>query len=148
MGHREYRSGPNSTSEYNSDRMMIHVRQGKGGRDRDVLLSPKLLQTLREYWRWMKPKTFLFPGMVNNWRADVPINRKVVWCAVREAAERAGIQKRVSPHTQALSQHTCWKRAPRSWPCPNCGAPMVVRERLTPGDIRFQPGRNIYADTS
>jgi integrase len=32
--------------------MVIHVRQGKGGRDRDVLLTPKLLQTLREYWRW------------------------------------------------------------------------------------------------
>lgn len=86
-------------ADIDSDRMMIHVRQGKGSRDRDVLLSPKLLQTLREYWRWMKPKTFLFPGMVNNWRADVPINHKVVWCAVREAAERAGIQKRVSPHT-------------------------------------------------
>jgi integrase/recombinase XerD len=86
-------------ADIDSDRMMIHVHQGKGGRDRDVLLSPKLLQTLREYWRWMKPKTFLFPGMVNNWRADVPINHKVVWCAVREATERAGIQKRVSPHT-------------------------------------------------
>ena len=38
--------------------------------------------------------------------------------------------------------------APRSWPCPNCGAPMVLRERLTPGDLRFRAGRNIYADTS
>lgn len=38
--------------------------------------------------------------------------------------------------------------APRLWPCPNCGAPMVLRERLTPGDIRFRAGRNTYADTS
>lgn len=45
------------------ERMVIHVREGKGGRDRDVLLSPKLLEILREYWRWMKPKTWLFPGM-------------------------------------------------------------------------------------
>jgi integrase/recombinase XerD len=37
--------------------------------------------------------------MVNNWRADVPINHKVVWVAVKEAAERARITKRVSPHT-------------------------------------------------
>ena len=85
--------------DIDSERLVIHVRQGKGGRDRDVLLSPKLLETLREYWRWIKPKTYLFPGMVNNWRADVPINHKVVWVAVKEAAKRAGIAKRVSPHT-------------------------------------------------
>ena len=76
----------------------IRVHKGKGGRDRDVLLSPKLLKTLREYWRWMKPKTYLFPGMVNNWRADVPITPKVVWKAVNDAGKRAGISKRVAPH--------------------------------------------------
>jgi integrase len=48
--------------DIDSDRMLIHIRQGKGRRDRDVPLSPKLLETLREYWRWMKPKTHLFPG--------------------------------------------------------------------------------------
>jgi site-specific recombinase XerD len=85
--------------DIDSDRMMIHVREGKGGRDRDVLLSPKLLETLREYWRWMKPNTWLFPGMINNWRADVPIDTKVVWEAVHQARTRAGIQKRVTPHT-------------------------------------------------
>ena len=78
--------------------MVIHIHKGKGGRDRDVLLSSKLLETLREYWRWMKPKTYLFPGMVNNWRADVPITPKVVWEAVNEAGKRAGISKRVAPH--------------------------------------------------
>jgi site-specific recombinase XerD len=86
-------------ADIDSDRMMIHVREGKGGRDRDVLLSPKLLETLREYWRWMKPSTWLFPGMINNWRADVPIDTKVVWEAVRQARTRAGIEKRVTPHT-------------------------------------------------
>jgi integrase len=55
-------------SDIDSTRMVIHVRQGKGGRDRDVLLSSKLLDTLREYWRWMKPKTYLFPGTVKGGR--------------------------------------------------------------------------------
>src|SRR4029077_15121438 len=86
-------------SDIDSERMVIHVRQGKGGRDRDALLSPKLLETLREYWRWMKPKTYLFPGTVNNWRADVPITEKIVWTAVAEAAKHAGGSKDVSPHT-------------------------------------------------
>jgi len=86
-------------ADIDSERMIIHVRQGKGGRDRDVLLSPKLLTTLREYWRWLKPKTYLFPGMVNNWRADVPITEKMVWAAVNYAAKRAAITKPVSPHT-------------------------------------------------
>ena len=86
-------------ADVDSKRMVIRVRNGKGGRDRDVLLSDKLLETLREYWRWMKPKTYLFPGTVKNWRADVPITTKVVWTAVNEARKRAGIEKRVTPHT-------------------------------------------------
>jgi len=86
-------------TDIDSERMVIHVHQGKASRDRDVLLTPKLLDTLREYWRWMKPKTYLFPGMVNNWRADVPITEKIVWQAVDEAARQAGIKKHVSPHT-------------------------------------------------
>jgi site-specific recombinase XerD len=86
-------------TDVDSQRMVIRVRQGKGARDRDVLLSPKLLETLREYWRWMKPSTYLFPGLVKGWRADVPITPKVVWDAVVEAGKRAGIQKHVTPHT-------------------------------------------------
>src|SRR5207248_10069414 len=66
-------------SDIDSQRMIVHIHQGKGGRDRDVPLSPKLLETLREYWRWMKPKTCLFPGTVHNWRADVPISLKMPW---------------------------------------------------------------------
>ena len=48
--------------DINSKSLLIHIQRGKGGRDRYVPLSPKLLETLREYWRWMKPKTWLFPG--------------------------------------------------------------------------------------
>jgi integrase/recombinase XerD len=85
--------------DIDSQRMIIHIRQGKGNRDRDVPLPPRLLKTLREYWRWMKPTTYLFPGMVGNWRADKPLTPKCVWTAVQDAAKRAGIKKRVSPHT-------------------------------------------------
>jgi integrase/recombinase XerD len=81
-----------------SDRMLIRIRQGKGRRDRDVALSPTLLETLREYWRWMKPKTYLFPGTVKGLRADKPISTKMVWHACREAAQRAGLTKAVHPH--------------------------------------------------
>ena len=84
--------------DIDSDRMLIHIRQGKGRRDRDVPLSPKLLETLREYWRWMKPKTYLFPGTINGSRADKPITPKILWEACREAAQRAGITKSVRPH--------------------------------------------------
>ena len=84
--------------DIDSTRMLIHIRQGKGGKDRDVPLSPKALETLREYWRWMKPGTYLFPGTVNGSRADKPITPKVLWEACREAAQRAGITKAVRPH--------------------------------------------------
>jgi len=85
-------------ADIDSKRMMVHIRQGKGNKDRDVPLSPALLDTLREYYRWMRPQTYLFPGTVNGTRADKPITTKVVWEACREAAQRAGITKRVSPH--------------------------------------------------
>src|SRR5262244_479797 len=86
-------------SDVDSKRMVIHIRQGKGGRDREVPLSAKLLEEFRVFWRWMKPKTYLFPGTVKNWRADVPVTTKAPWEACREAAQRAGITKHVSPHT-------------------------------------------------
>ena len=84
--------------DIDSQAMLIHIRYGKGGRDRYVPLSPKLLETLREYWRWMRPKTWLFPGTVDGWRADKPLTPKVVWEACQVAAQRAGIEKRVYAH--------------------------------------------------
>ena len=82
-----------------SQRMMLRVERGKGGRDRDIPLSPTLLVALREYYRWMRPQTYLFPGTRQGWRADAPITSKVVWDAVQYAVRKAGIDKRVTPHT-------------------------------------------------
>ena len=87
-------------SDIDSKRMVIHVQGGKGRKDRDVMLSPKLLEALREHWRGLqrKPSAWLFPG--NRWHTgDTPITTKVVWNACQEAAQRAGLQKGVHPHT-------------------------------------------------
>jgi integrase/recombinase XerD len=93
-------------SNIDSQRMMIRIEQGKGGVDREVPLSPKLLAVLRRYWRWMRPKTYLFPGTENGWRADKPITSKMVYAAVQFAAKRAGIEKHISPHTLRHSYAT------------------------------------------
>ena len=93
-------------SHIDSQRMVLRVEEGKGGRDRDVPLSPTLLAALREYWRWMRPQTYLFPGTRNGWRADRPITTKPIWEAVRLAARRAGIDKPVTPHTLRHSYAT------------------------------------------
>jgi len=91
-------------TDIDSQRMMIRVTQGKGRRDREVPLSRKLLETLRVYWRWMRPKTYLFPGTVKGIRADVPITPNIVWLACRQAAQAAGIDKPVHPHSL---RHSC-----------------------------------------
>jgi integrase/recombinase XerD len=93
-------------SNIDSRRMMLRIERSKNGVDRDVPLSQKLLETLREYWRWMRPKTYLFPGTQSGWRADKPITPKVIWEAVQQAAKRAGIQKHVTPHTLRHSYAT------------------------------------------
>jgi len=85
-------------TDIDSQRMVVHVRQGKGNKDRDVTLSPRLLEMLRAYWKWRKPKTYLFPSLYRT-NPEQPIDSKTVWYAVRQAARRAGIQKNVSPHT-------------------------------------------------
>ena len=68
-------------SDIDSRRMMIRVERGKGGGGRDLPLSPALLETLREYWRWKKPRTYLFPSHPSNRGSDSPISDKTVWYA-------------------------------------------------------------------
>jgi integrase/recombinase XerD len=85
-------------SHIDSRRMIIRVVEGKGGKDRDLPLSPALLETLRAHWRWLKPQTYLFPSRMHR-DSERPITDKVVWLACIEAAKLAGIRKRVTPHT-------------------------------------------------
>jgi integrase/recombinase XerD len=86
-------------SDIDSERMIIRVVQGKGGKDRDLPLSLELLATLRAYWRWRKPKEYLFPCHGSRKGPDKPASDKTVWHACRDAARRAGLTKHVTPHT-------------------------------------------------
>ncbi len=87
-------------ADIDSERMVIHVRAGKGGKDRDVMLSQTLLDELRQYWRGLrqKPRVWLFPG--NRWHSgEKPMTTKVAWQACRDASIRAGLGTEVHPHT-------------------------------------------------
>ena len=81
--------------DLDSERMRIHVRQGKGNKDRYTILTPSLLATLRVYWRAYRPQKVLFPARAVNH----PICRGSVQQAVRDARKVAGILKPVTCHT-------------------------------------------------
>ena len=81
--------------DIDSTRMVIHVRAGKGGRDRFATLSPALLDALRQYFReHHPPRPFLFPGAI----AGQPVRPESVQTALRMALEQSGVPKRVTPH--------------------------------------------------
>jgi len=88
-------------SDVDTSLMLIHVHQGKGSRDRELPLTPKLLEALREYWQSCKrkPRIYLFPSRFPPIEPERPISDKVVWHACHEAALRAGLTKRIGPHT-------------------------------------------------
>jgi len=81
--------------DINSERMVIEVRGGKMAKDRQVPLSPKLLQLLRDYWRQERPDEWLFPGQ----NALKPITTRSIRRMIDRVAVRAGIKRRVTPHT-------------------------------------------------
>ena len=80
--------------DVDSQRMVIRIEQGKGQRDRYVMLSPKLLEVLRAWWRLSRPTTWLFPGD----QPDSPIGRGAVEQACHHARRRAGLTKPLTPH--------------------------------------------------
>ena len=82
-------------TDIDSKRMMLRVDQGKGHRDRDVMLSPRLLEELRSYWKVVRPKVWLFPGDI----PDRPITPGAVEAACQKAHRAAGIHKPITPHS-------------------------------------------------
>jgi integrase/recombinase XerD len=87
--------------DIDSTRMLIRVEQGKGRKDRNAMLSPQLLGLLRLWWRegrrrnLMLPYGWLFPGR----NSVAPISTRQINRAIHEAADAAGLRKRVTPHT-------------------------------------------------
>jgi integrase/recombinase XerD len=82
-------------ADIDSSRMVLRVDQGKGGKDRYVMLSPRLLEVLRDYWRIERPKLWLFPGD----GAGRHITKNAVEQACQKAQRAVGIDKPVTPHS-------------------------------------------------
>jgi site-specific recombinase XerD len=82
-------------TDVDSQRMVIRVDQGKGNKDRYVMLSPRLLETLRSYWAVERPRPWLFPGDI----PGQPITRGAVGKACEKAHRACGITKPITPHS-------------------------------------------------
>jgi integrase/recombinase XerD len=107
LGHRAilttmYASGPRvsevanlKVADIDSHRGVLWIRSGKGHKDRQTLLPPKLVELLREYWRWKRPADLLFPGR----KPGRPLNPASIFRVCRKAAKDAGISKVVHPHS-------------------------------------------------
>jgi len=81
-------------ADIDSARNVLWVRSGKGRKDRQALLPPKLRELLRCYWRTRRPTDWLFPGA----DPSQPVSVKTIFSACRQAAHSAGIAKSVHPH--------------------------------------------------
>ena len=120
-------------TDIDRERMLLRVEQGKGQKDRFVMLSPQLLELLRDWRQVAQPRGWLFPGLdpVN------PMSARQLCRAVSAAARAAGIAKRVSPHTCATaSQLICSNRTSISGSSKSCSdTPSWKRPRF----IRASP---------
>ncbi|MGA2264478.1 MAG: site-specific integrase, partial [Acidobacteriota bacterium] len=101
-------------SDIDSKLMVVHIRQGKGQRDRDLPMTPKLLEALREYWRWSRSKVYLFPSPWSPSDREEPITPKSIYNACKEAAgNRLASKKKMqlfSKNRLDKSRHFCYRR--------------------------------------
>jgi integrase/recombinase XerD len=131
--------------DIDSQRMVIRVSQGKGSKDRYVMLSPRLLDLLRTYWKAARPRVWLFPGA----SADRPITTSAVRKACQRAREAAGLGKHVTVHTLRHSfathlleagtdlrtiQVLLGHHSPRTTAVYTHVSPAAVRETISPLD--------------
>jgi integrase/recombinase XerD len=86
-------------ADIDSQRMVIRVRQGKGRKDRYVMLSPRLLEILRTYWKAVRPRDYLFPGA----SLDRPITTGSIKKVCQRARKSAGLAKNITAHTMRHS---------------------------------------------
>jgi integrase/recombinase XerD len=97
--------------DIDKERMVVRIRQGKGGKDREVPLRPRLLEQLRTYYRSVRQRNgWMFPSLQTR-RSDQSITPKAVWHACSQATLRAGITKPVHPHT--LRHYAASRTMPR-----------------------------------
>jgi site-specific recombinase XerD len=90
------------SSDVDSPRMLLRVANGKGAKQRCVPLSPKLLETLRQYWQKYRPSHWLFPGK----KPDQPLSASAVQRSCQRSVRQAGIKKHATPHTLRHSYAT------------------------------------------
>jgi len=151
-------------SDVDSQRMVIRVRGGKWGKDRDVMLSPKLREELRKHWRRLrrKPSAWLFPS--NRWHTgDHPIDTKTLsldeflrrfllhllpkgFVRIRNSGFLANRRRATllplcfqllgAVQEPQADQDACGSND--LWRCPMCGEPMVVVERLSAAEIELR----------
>jgi integrase/recombinase XerD len=88
--------------DVDGQRAQIRITNGKGGKERIVPASPRLLRELREYWKLKRPRNYLFPGRT----ADVPLSGTTVQKACKLAMAKAGITKPATPHSLRHSYAT------------------------------------------
>jgi len=81
--------------DIDTKRNMIHIRAGKGRKDRYTVLSKVALEVLKEYWRVYQPRIWLFPGSKQNSHLTIRIVEKIL----KEAVHKAGITKNIPVHT-------------------------------------------------
>jgi Phage integrase family len=121
-----------------SARMVIRIDRDKGRKDRYVMLSPTLLEILRNYWKAARPKEFLFPGI----HEDRPITKDAVEAACQKAHRLSGLSKPVTPHSlrhyiprRTISRNFCL--------CPVLQCKFPVWRDIVRPPIGLAPGRDV-----